>query len=225
MSRKPAIMDRLKVENFGEVELRMDKKTGTWEAEVAGKLLTDPTKSGLEEKVKASVKIVLVLDWIPVIEIGNLGQRNQEDDDRDETDAEVRLKLKRFWAAKKPTGGWVTASWEAAAYKDTLRSDQPAKDMRASWSRETNLDFAKLDHPIVRRSERSYYRDYAPDIHLPYTDERWSALREIQKRIIELDRALAKLAGSRAGMELLSGGSAPLMLTAPDVIEDEPAEQ
>lgn len=221
MPRKPRKVSTHDVRNYGTIELRLDAAAGEWSAEIRGNTLTSDTRAGLVKLIEAEAAKTLNIVWHGIIEVRGLGKNKVEADDEPAVD--LMLHLTRFWVAKKTVGGWIKSEWENAAWRGVWKRDQPT-DERTKRAHDARRDYTMaIIRPVARKTER-YGRQHDDHlVHMPYTDETWAALLDIQRRMIELDRALAKLISSKAGYALLTAGGGVPMLTAP-AVEADPEE-
>lgn len=201
MSRKkPRKVDEVNYRKLGvTIDIMMDPDNLTFFARVAGETLSNPNACRLKVAVIQKLTEVIGLTWIPVIEVkeAHIWAMGME--------AAVGFVLNRFYVAQKVNGFWVKCRWEIPAdWKDSSNRLSYSEDFY--WLPSHGEFSLPCSHP-ESQSGRVYY--------LPYTDETWAGLEQMQEAIKQLKVKLREMLSSTEGTQHLARIGANILRALP----------
>jgi len=185
----------------GNVPIYLDH-VGTFRAVIGDVVLTANTKVELIRLTDESLKSQTDLKWLPIIEI-NFGSHfsYREDPDRNSSSVEADLEYNRYWIAQKIDKHWIKASWDVEHWPDY---NKPKKiEVGDRLERSKSFDLTKYDRtthehqqitdlklPYIVKAED---RDETPTYYVEYSEELWTALGAITKRMRELQARIIEV--------------------------------
>lgn len=158
------------------VELFFDRDSKEFFATYAGKQLRKPSINELRAAMHAQVEATVKLVWIPMITIDRITPFGNSNG------AFVGFDIERQWIAQTLPGFWVSLLWETyeRTDKDTfIKQFYPAQAVRSAFK-------------LPCHAEDCFY--------LPYSEQLWKGLSEINEAILKLRDGLNKLLTTEDGL-------------------------
>ena len=198
------------------VDLFLDKREGTFFADIGGERVSDSTKAGAVAKVREQLSKMTVVEWRPVILL-----RVSESDERDEDDGGQENNKRVFTASCSFT--YLRRERAAHPLKPKALIEREHTDEfeeRVAKARTHAFGFSAIEKKrradatekqlrddrgtLVKTEEPwTYLCDGVKEYELPYSPEAWAGIQRISQALRE----------TQARLDALARGATPALLT------------
>lgn len=203
------------------VDVRLNKSKGLFSAEWGEKRWTDTNLVELKRVVERYLRESVTAEWKPVILFKATGSNRYSGRENEW----VGLEIDRFYVAKI-AGAMRQVKWqnyeldrrhrEEKGTLEGLAASMIGSSQSFSW-KDNGREFEPpiSDHYDTDRRSYSYAGNDDPTTYLPYSDEAWATLLEMQRKIAQLRDAIQGFIKSNDVPRLLATFGMTLALPAP----------
>jgi hypothetical protein len=204
-----AKVDAVEYEAAGiKVDVRLNKKVGTFSAEWGDKRWKNTDLVTLKEEVRQYLKDSTTAEWFPIIAAAATGgsRYSGKDDER------TGLEIERFYVAMV-AGALRRVDWSQAQHGNFDAQYMLRYSKSFHW-KDNGREFTP---PISDYEEtKTYNYGYREDPHsyLPFTEETWKGLQLMQARIKEIRERTKLILSTTQGHNLIIGLAQQLQIAA-----------
>lgn len=174
-------IDKLFIDKFGvTIDISLDTGSSTFEADFQGATFSDKDITALKKKLTDQVEAgAKDIHWVPVIEAEVEGWSGED---------YIRLKYQRYWVANV-NGKWMTCNqWD----HDNEKKEPNWKYRFAHILQHGHRGFV---HPLEENLPKTSGTDY----FMLHTEEKWTALKQLENGIKKLKQGIRDLLSTPAG--------------------------
>jgi hypothetical protein len=198
------------------VPVRLNKKTGFFNAEWGEKQFKNKDLTELKREVEQYLRESVTAEWKPIITAKATGGNRYSGHDN----TWVGLEIDRGYVAEI-AGALRWVSWDSAIRE----GHNPIKMIACSSHFRWQDNGRKFEPPITDFVEekpawRSYTLSEEPKSYLAYDEATWQGLTLMQAKIKQLREGIAALLASNQGQRLIAGFVSQLALPAPETKEE-----
>lgn len=196
-------------------EVRFEKSSGTFFAEVGPDYVEGKELNDVRNRVRSLLGKLGMIEWTPVVDVNTSSNRYGYRGKKDEIQADINIEVERYWLGQTPGGRIVKLEWQKGDEESStcLKPEDRLNAAEDFNGMGQNTYAMRRGEPPKRVKLVLPYKDGKSNL-LHYTPELWASLLDIVARIDLDSRTLDKLVNTKEGVKALTERGARALIPA-----------